>query len=128
MSLWSGITLARVLPAVNQGEGRKITVLHWPRALVISFKRFAWDAQRRRHDKLNRHITFGLTLQPASRVSYRLSGVVVHTGNAYGGHYTAYTRTGDTWCFHDDRAAPTRVDTARVLAQQAYMSNALYNP
>ena len=51
---------------------------------------------------------------------YRLFGVVCHIGSYRGGHYVAYVKRGDQWCYVSD----TRTKFAEerdVLKKQAYM-------
>ena len=53
---------------------------------------------------------------------YHLRSLVVHTGCAGGGHYTAYARAQDNfWYFFDDSKTPVRVPTERVLATKPYL-------
>ena len=109
------------------GCGRKtIRILQWPPILVVSLKRFAWHTAGRRHEQLDRHSGFNFTLQPQARVTYQLCAIIVHSGGAFSGHYTAYTCSNGEWFHHDDSLPPRRVeDNNSVLQLQAYMSDAL---
>lgn len=83
-----------------------------PKKLVIQLKRFRFDPSTRRRRKLNSSVLFPLELTAQELVNtsnvaaslqsddanavYDLTGVVVHTGTAQGGHYRAYCRDTDT--------------------------------
>ena len=56
-------------------------------------------------------------------LAYQLRAVIVHGGNAGGGHYVAYVRAADEmWHHYNDTAPPRRVaDPRQVLRAQAYM-------
>ncbi|KAL0037564.1 hypothetical protein WJX77_002858 [Trebouxia sp. C0004] len=57
---------------------------------------------------------------PHSNTSYRLHGVVCHTGNLLGGHYIGYVRCGEHWYQFDD-ARVTLVPEEYVRVSNAYM-------
>ena len=58
----------------------------------------------------------------AGRPPYHLRGVVVHHGQAGGGHYTAFVRAPDNfWYFCDDWQAPRLVSIHQVLEAEAYL-------
>lgn len=53
-------------------------------------------------------------------VAYQLIGFIRHTGNAAGGHYTAYVLRGDTWyCADDSHVYAVSADGAHAQAKQA---------
>ena len=56
-------------------------------------------------------------------VSYSLRGVVVHRGNAGGGHYVSYMRARDNqWYYCNDAPhIPSRVHVEQVLGAEASM-------
>ena len=91
--------------------------------LALSLKRFHFDVQLQRPEKIQRHVAFPLQLTVATGVIYHLQAVVIHSGKAGGGHYTAYVRASDgSWYYCDDSATPQRVMNLReILRQQAYM-------
>ena len=52
----------------------------------------------------------------------RLSAIVVHRGNAGGGHYVAYVEHGGQWyCADDNRVAAVHLDDAQQVATRAYL-------
>ena len=106
------------------GQGEKSTeVLHWPPVLAISFKRFVFDRRTRSMEKINRPIGYPLLFPIRAGVTYHLRAVVVHSGTARIGHYTAYVRgDGDRWFYCNDTAVPRRIaNPMEVVQQQAYM-------
>ena len=54
---------------------------------------------------------------------YHLQAIVVHSGRAGEGHYTAYVHASDdSWYYCDDSARPRRVVNLReIFRQQAYI-------
>lgn len=84
-----------------------------PNVLVLQLKRFEYDlttfSRRKVDDKYEFEREFNLqeymvdTSQPQI---YELSGVVVHSGNAEGGHYCSYVLIGNEWlCFDDSEVS-----------------------
>eukprot|EP00973_Karenia_brevis_P005065 696565-Karenia_brevis.AAC.1 len=95
---------------------------HWPKVLILSLKRFAW--QRGEIRKVCTQVDFEtLLLVPDGHAPYHLRGVIEHHGReARGGHYTACVRASNNfWYFCDDWKAPQRVSTERVRCAQAYV-------
>ena len=62
-----------------------------------------------------------LAQEQEQNVVYILKSVVVHHGNAFGGHFTAYRSLADCFWVHidDDRVKPVNVHD--VSSAQAYM-------
>jgi ubiquitin C-terminal hydrolase len=95
-----------------------------PKVLVLTLKR--WDVVQMsplRMEKINKVIHYELDLLlPQQRKDYKLRSVVVHGGDAGGGHYTAYFR-GDKndWYFCDDGQAPRASTAQYALNANAYM-------
>ena len=72
-----------------------------PAVLQIHLKRFEFDVSRYRTVKIDSWFQFGDTLDLASFMknpsvcaTFRLFGVLVHSGDAYGGHYYVCLRPG----------------------------------
>jgi ubiquitin C-terminal hydrolase len=90
-------------------------VVRWPPVLVLSFKRWEYDARLKIVKKISRHIKFETILPiPGDRgefvVFYNLIAVIVHDGVAGGGHYIAYVRGCDNhWYKCDDESVPRHV-------------------
>ena len=100
-----------------------------PQVLVVHVKRFA------QHEdflfKVDTHVTFPASLSLDFALvdagsfnprgcSYSLCGVVNHSGNLRGGHYTSYTRSAGQWFYQSDtHVRPATED--EVLKSQAYM-------
>ena len=63
-----------------------------------------------------------MSLHVSPLVRYRLLAVVVHGGQAGGGHYICYTRAGDDgWLCCDDGRVPTPCQPTIVTHAQAYI-------
>ena len=117
---------AQVLCERCQSRGTRVKtteVLHWPPVLVLSLKRFEFDARTRLHRKISRFIRYEMQLPHVAQHRYFLRAVIVHQGDRAGaGHYVAYVRDiNDAWYYCNDRMTPRKVAPATVLAQQAYM-------
>ena len=95
-------------------------VIRWPTVLVLHLKRWAWTPTGQR--KIHRHIAFATKLSLPDTSPYCLRSVVVHSGDAGGGHYTSYVRAqNDRWFFCNDSDTPVEVPTETVLEAQAYL-------
>ncbi|XP_020588017.1 ubiquitin carboxyl-terminal hydrolase 2 [Phalaenopsis equestris] len=147
-----GLKSGKALPE-ERGEGvkmvkrdatKRILIDRVPPILTIHLKRFGQDA-RGRLTKLSGHVHFQETLDMRSymdprciedRTSYRLIGVVEHSGSMSRGHYVAYVRgdgrgssrtssgssssTGQAWFYASD-AYVREVSIAEVLQSEAYI-------
>jgi len=72
-------------------------------------------------------ISSGLSTKPQTplnKLEYRLAAVIVHSGGAYGGHFTVYRRldssSSSLWANISDDLH-TFVDEQKVLESEAYM-------
>ena len=111
-----------------QTRSVQISVLRWPRVLVLHQKR--WEivrVQPYQEIKNNARVSFE-TLLPLhteeGNAPYHLRGVVVHSGEAGGGHYIAYVRASNNLWYCCDCGSPQPphvVSTAEVLEAQAYL-------
>jgi len=106
---------------------KRLCVKKLPPILVIQLKRFDYDFERDAAVKFNDYFEFpreldmepytvaGLArreneavdcepedLDPSIVRKYRLRGMVVHSGQASGGHYYSYIKDGDKWYKFDD--------------------------
>ena len=90
--------------------------------LVIHLRRWNFNIAQGNADKRKEHIEFGEEFRPEETIDYALRGVVVHSGPAGRGHYTAFARgpTESTWHYYDDSCEPRATTSANVLAAQAY--------
>lgn len=105
-----------------------------PRKLVVQLKRFRFDPSSRRRRKLNNAVLFPLAITAQELVNsnnaaaslqecdvgavYDLTGVIVHTGTAQGGHYRAYCRDmavagANTWVDFNDTVVTVLDDVER---------------
>ena len=94
------------------------------RTLVLHLKRWEERHWPKFHTKKHKTpISFDFWLPfPEREIPYELLAVVVHHGQANGGHYTAFVKSVDqNWYQCDDYAPPQRVSEAKVLAAQAYL-------
>ena len=79
----------------------------------------AWTGER---SKIDAHIAFDVVMPLPGSPPFRLRGVVIHSGDFEGGHYTAAVRgREDVWYYCDDGAEPRVVPMEFVLARQAYI-------
>lgn len=85
----------------------------FPPVLQLQFKRFEYDPYRDANVKLNDRYEFPAELnlskylsdpEAAENAVYDLYGVLVHSGDVYGGHYYAFIRPGleSQWLKFDD--------------------------
>ena len=89
---------------------------------MLHLKRWILNPVTGRFDKINDHLSFETLLPIGTGAPYHLRSLVVHTGGAGGGHYTAYARAqNNSWYYFDDSRQPTRVSTERVLATNPYL-------
>ena len=95
----------------------------WPRVLVIHLKRRIFVRATQEFDKNHTPVGFETCmLVPGKSRPYHLRAVIVHHGEAEGGHYTAFVKSVDNcWYDCDDWVSPRRVLTDEVLAAEAYM-------
>ena len=97
-------------------------VVSWPQALVLNVKRFEQDAWTGERSKIETHIAFDVVMPLPGSPPFRLRGVVIHSGDFEGGHYTAVVRgRDDVWYYCDDAAGPRAVSVEFVLSAQAYI-------
>ncbi|CAK64552.1 unnamed protein product (macronuclear) [Paramecium tetraurelia] len=82
---------------VDALKGDKIRKL--PSILTITLNRYTFDYERMQRVKLNDRFEFPLEIEmgvylenPVDNLVYELQGVIIHRGNAHGGHYFAYFR------------------------------------
>jgi len=108
-----------------QGRRSKRTeLIKWPQVLVVTLKRWrVLSLSPYRRQRVPTHVGFKLAWSAEhDRPPYLLRSLVVHSGEAGGGHYTAYVRGQDNvWYFCDDWYAPRQVAVAEVLGAQAYL-------
>jgi ubiquitin C-terminal hydrolase len=106
-------------------RSRDLCVARWPRVLVLQLKRWkVLSLHPFAHIKMDTDVSFQADLVPPQQdaPAYRLRGVVVHQGEAGGGHYVSYVRTGgDAWYHCDDWRSPKPVGIDEVLGSMAYM-------
>lgn len=109
----------------KHGVKKRITFWSFPKILIITFKRFSIDGQRKRQDL----ITFPLNElvlsnyvsgYNASQYVYDLYGVCNHSGGPQGGHYTAFVKTKKQWCLFDDSNVKQKVDESKIITPKAY--------
>jgi hypothetical protein len=69
-------------------------------------------------------ISSGLSTKPQApigKIEYRLVAVIVHSGGAYGGHFTVYRRLESSLWANISDDLHTLVDEQKVLESEAYM-------
>ena len=108
----------------SQCQQKKDQLARWPRTLVLHLKRWTVISQFPFvQEKNSTPVSFEVLLPvPEKAAPYTLRAVIVHHGQAGGGHYTAFVRSADHQWYHcDDNLEPKAVSTAKVLAAEAYM-------
>ena len=92
---------------------RRCLISQFPKTLFVQCKRFAYDFETMRRNKITDEFVFPdhLDLSPYTREgatapNYTLVGVVVHTGSADSGHYYSYIRDradeNEKWYWFND--------------------------
>lgn len=103
---------------------RRCLISQFPKTLFVQCKRFAYDFETMRRNKITDEFVFPdhLDLSPYTREgttapNYTLVGVVVHTGSAESGHYYSYIRDradeNDKWYWFNDSSV-TPFDPAQI--------------
>lgn len=105
------------------------TVVRLPQVLCVLVKRLVYSSAGYL-TKVQNHLNFPLELSKDTglqalgisndRDKYELSALIEHSGNALGGHYFTYKRTGEDWLYVSDTAV-RKVDIRAVQRGQAYM-------
>lgn len=108
---------------------KAFSIQKFPQILVLHLKRFSPGERFR---KLDASVDFPLTdldlsaysaagLKPTP-CSYRLYGVINHSGTAYSGHYTAFCRHpySNTWHEYNDSRV-TNISPQRIVSPEAYL-------
>lgn len=95
------------------------TVTKLPDILIIQLKRFDYDVKTYRKTKLFDSFVFPESFNASKYFSgqegdYQLRGVVVHAGNAEGGHFNSIVKLDNEWVSFDD-------------TEPEIISNAIYN-
>ncbi len=88
-----------------------------PEILITSLKRFEFDFETMSKNKIYTPVKFPEQLIiapewttdncPQKNATYELYGLIIHSGNANGGHYTAYVKDALTnqWWYYNDSSA-----------------------
>ena len=105
-------------------RSKRTELIKWPQVLVVTLKR--WRVLSMNPDRIQKdptHVGFELAWSAEhDRPPYLLRSLIVHDGEAGGGHYTAYVRgQSNVWYFCDDWCSPRQVAVAEVLGAQAYL-------
>uniref|UniRef100_A0A3Q0S3E0 Ubiquitin carboxyl-terminal hydrolase 2 n=1 Tax=Amphilophus citrinellus TaxID=61819 RepID=A0A3Q0S3E0_AMPCI len=120
-------------PTCTKCKGRRkctkrFSIQKFPQILVLHLKRFSdsniWAS------KLSTYVNFPLkdldlwefSSEPSERPVYNLYAVSNHTGNALGGHYTAYCKNsaqGEWYSYNDSRVSP--MSSSQVRSSNAYV-------
>ncbi|XP_042286103.1 ubiquitin carboxyl-terminal hydrolase 2-like [Thunnus maccoyii] len=107
---------------------KRFSIQKFPQILVLHLKRFS-DSNTRA-SKLSTYVNFPLkeldlrefTSENSERAVYNLYAVSNHSGNALGGHYTAYCRNpglGEWYSYNDSRVSP--MSSSQVRSSNAYV-------
>lgn len=107
---------------------KRFSIQKFPQVLVLHLKRFS-DSNVRA-SKLSTYVNFPLkdldlrefASEPSERPVYNLYAVSNHSGNALGGHYTAYCKNpalGEWYSYNDSRVSP--MSSSQVRSSNAYV-------
>ena len=103
-------------------RSKETVLVRKPQVLVVHLKRWTFDRALLRPDKIPTHVSFETLLPLDADNTYDLRSVIVHHGDAGGGHYTAFVRAQDNLWYHcNDEEAPKTCSTEQALRAQAYM-------
>ena len=92
-----------------------------PSVLILTLKRFNNNLSKNNADvKVAPLIDLqGHCLNPGSHL-YEIYSMIVHNGTARGGHYTAFSKRGESWFFFSDSSFK-QVGWDRVRSSQPYI-------
>uniref|UniRef100_A0A3P8QUF0 Ubiquitin carboxyl-terminal hydrolase n=1 Tax=Astatotilapia calliptera TaxID=8154 RepID=A0A3P8QUF0_ASTCA len=107
---------------------KRFSIQKFPQVLVLHLKRFS-DSNVRA-SKLSTYVNFPLkdldlrefASESSERPVYNLYAVSNHSGNALGGHYTAYCKNpalGEWYSYNDSRVSP--MSSSQVRSSNAYV-------
>ncbi|XP_068457394.1 ubiquitin carboxyl-terminal hydrolase 2-like [Clinocottus analis] len=107
---------------------KRFSIQKFPQILVLHLKRFSDSSIRT--SKLSTYVNFPLkelelrefASECSERAVYNLYAVSNHSGNALGGHYTAYCKNpalGEWYSYNDSRVSP--VSSSQVRSSNAYV-------
>ena len=103
-------------------HSQSCNIVRWPQVLVVHLKRWSFDALTQAHTKIEQFVQFPATHRPNPDTTYNLRSIVVHQGQANGGHYVAYTRDElHGWLYYNDADTPAATPLSVVLQQRPYM-------
>ena len=92
-----------------------------PKILSLYLKRFGYDKDTGKADKLFTHVIIPEYLEPLSGDRYRLTGISLHSGTTLeSGHYIALVRYGDIWFLCNDSSVT--VSNLSIISQGVYKS------
>lgn len=104
------------LMSVTQGlQDLQTTVTHAPRILTVHLIRF--DASG---TKLDRFVNYTLDIKFAAK-KYELFAVILHSGSAKDGHYSALVQHRGAWTFANDDACTPVTNINDVIQKDAYV-------
>ena len=83
---------------------RGVCFAHLPPILTLQLRRFDYDTETWERIKLDDYFEFPFDLNMKKHVmeiggNYSLFAVLVHSGNALGGHYFCYIKSDGNWFF-----------------------------
>jgi len=103
---------------------KTVRITYAPLTLVLHLKRFEHRRGRAGNPKVDKFVDYGfdLSVQESGRsVGYRLYAVVLHSGGASDGHYTALCHSRGTWWLLDDEAVTEVTDLNLLIRREAYI-------
>jgi ubiquitin C-terminal hydrolase len=114
-TLAAALAAEDVAETLASGGVRTHSVTHAPPTLVVHLKRF--DASGAKIDKF---VGYDVDLA-LGEARYVLFGVVLHSGDAGGGHYTALAEHKGRWAFADDAVVTAVDDINKIVQKDAYV-------
>lgn len=108
----------------------RVTLLHKTgKYFLITLKRKLYDVESKTYKRILKPIAFpwqDLDLTKYSDRStsiplYGLKAIIIHSGSAEGGHYTAYVLHNNQWYFCNDTSIkPIKIEEIKSIAKQGY--------
>ena len=106
--------------SMSGGLTKQLHIARWPRNVVIGLKWWTWLPQGF-GVKPKVTVAFPPVWSPQHAEDYRLTGIVLHSGDVGGGHNTACVADEDRWFLYDDAASPKLLLAQCVLDTKPYI-------
>jgi ubiquitin C-terminal hydrolase len=105
---------------------KRITFWNLPKILIIAFKRFDADGDRKKQDLIqfpltNLNLSKYVSGYNSKQYIYDLYAVCNHSGGTMGGHYTSYVKTiSNEWVHFNDTQVERFIPDKKIVSSKAY--------